>query len=94
MPPVSLETSTLGWTLRALQSMEEPQEALAQVLAPAVDYLESLPEDAQAEWRRAIQFLLLLVLHKRDPQEQPELREVVIDSAHCANIRRRYGKGQ
>ena len=80
-PSVLLEASTLGWALRALQSMEEPQEALAQVLASAVRYLESLPEAAQAEWRRAIQFLLLLVQHKRDPQEQPALRDVVIESA-------------
>jgi hypothetical protein len=51
------------------------------VLADAVRYLESLPEEAQAEWRRAMQYLLLLIQHKREPQEHVELRDVVIASA-------------
>lgn len=81
MPEAMLEGSVVGWALRVLQSVEEPQEALASVLASAVRYLEGLPEEAQGEWRHAMQFLLLLIQHKRAPQEQPELREVVIASA-------------
>ena len=62
----------------------------AEVLASAVQYLEGLPEEAQAEWRRAMQFLLLLILHKREPREQAGLRDVVIRSAkrkHRAEVR-------
>lgn len=81
MPSKDLEGSAVGWALRALQNMEASQETLSVVLASAVEYLESLPEEAQAEWRKAMQFLLLLIVHKRDPQEQPALREVVIDAA-------------
>jgi len=64
-----------------MQSAEDSQEALSGVLASAVQYLESLPEESQAEWRRAMQYLLLLIQHKREPAEHEQLREVVIASA-------------
>ena len=38
----TLEGSVVGWALRVLQSVEAPQEALAPVLASAVQYLEGL----------------------------------------------------
>lgn len=80
-PAATLEGSVVGWALRTLQSVEGSHEQLSEVLAAAVRYLESLPEEAQAEWRRAMQYLLLLIQHKREPVEHIGLRDVVIASA-------------
>lgn len=79
-PPENLSGSAVAWALRTLQSAEDSQEALSAVLAEAVHYLESLPDSAQAEWRRALHYLLLLVRHKREPEERADLYEVVIES--------------
>lgn len=80
-PPDRLTGSAVAWALRALQAAEETCEGLAAVLSEAVAYLDSLPEEAQAEWRRAIQYLLLLIRHKRKPEEQEPLQSVVFEAA-------------
>ena len=59
--------------LRALQTVEEPKEAWANVLSLVVRRLDALPESEQAQWRRAMQYLYMLVRHKRDSSEQDDL---------------------
>jgi predicted transposase YdaD len=42
-------------------------------------FLESLPEAAHPEWRRAMQYLFLLIHHKREPEEQAALNRLMIE---------------
>lgn len=72
-----LTGSAIAAALRALQASEEPQNVLAQVLASVVDSLQKLPESSHAEWRRAMQYLYLLIRHRREASEQDELFEVL-----------------
>jgi predicted transposase/invertase (TIGR01784 family) len=72
--------SAIALALRALQASDEPREALAEVLEEVVTRLEALPESAQAELRRALEYLFLLVHHRRDPEEQDELSEIMVSS--------------
>ncbi len=65
--------TAVAWALRALQAANAPQEALAEVLSDAVRHLEALPEEARAEWRRALYYLYLLVRHTRASDEQDAL---------------------
>ncbi len=89
-PAASLSESAVAWVLRVLKAAEEPREALATVLSEAVTYLETLPDTAQAEWRRALHYLLLLIRHKRKPEEREALYSVVteaVDSHREAEVR-------
>ena len=74
--PEMLSGSAIAWALRTLRAADEPQDALAGILAEAVRYLETLPEASQAEWRRAMRYLLLLIRHKREPEERKALYDV------------------
>ncbi len=74
-----LTGSAVAAALRTLQMADAPQEELAAVLWEVVEYLESLPESAKPEWRRALQYLFLLIHHKRDPAEQAELNRLMIE---------------
>jgi len=73
--------SALAYVLRVMQVADEPREVLLQVLEGAIGFLEGLPAEAQAEWRRAMQFLLQLIVHKRDVTEHERFREMVIEAA-------------
>ena len=61
MPAQSLiEADTpIAWILRALQTVEEPVEVWAKVLDQVARQLDGLPETDQAQWRRAMQYLLI-----------------------------------
>jgi hypothetical protein len=52
-------------------------EELQQALREAVASLERLPEEAKPEWRRALLFIYLLILHKRDASERSLLVETI-----------------
>src|SRR5579862_8723998 len=73
--------SALAYALRVLQVADEPHETLMQALEGAIAFLEGLPAEAQAEWRRAMGFFLQLIVHKRDVEEHERLRELVMEAA-------------
>lgn len=79
IPAERLTGSAVAAALRTLQVADAPQEELARVLREVVTYLETLPAEAKPEWRRALQYLFLLVHHKREPEEQEELNQMMID---------------
>ena len=56
--------SPTAWILRALQTVEEPMEAWAKVLGQVAQQLDELPATEQAQWRRSMQYLYLLIRHK------------------------------
>ena len=63
--------------LRALQAADAPKEELARALGDAAARLDALPEEAQAAIEKALQYLYLLVRHKRDAVEQDDLFAVL-----------------
>ncbi len=65
--------TAVAWALRALQNSQATHEVLANVLEEAVRHLEALPDTQQAQWRRAIYYLYLLVRHTRPKEEQDTL---------------------
>ncbi len=69
--------SAVAFALRALQAADEPKEVLEQALHEVVSLLDALPQSAKAEWSWAMRFLYLLVLNKRDADEQEELKDVM-----------------
>ena len=79
-PAQALTGSAVACALRVLQAEDAPLEALEQVLSQAVACLEDLSEEHQAEWRRAMRYLLLLIRHRRAPEEREDLFEVITES--------------
>src|SRR5205085_3210259 len=69
--------TAMALVLRALQAVEEPRTELAKVLEEVVRHLDRLPESEQNQWQRAMQYLYLLVRHKREAEEQEDLFEVM-----------------
>lgn len=63
--------------LQVLRSANSPLDVVQRELKKAILFLESLPPEAQVEWRRAIHFLVLLVRHKRVADERPTLYNVL-----------------
>jgi hypothetical protein len=56
---------------------DEPLEAWAKVLDQVARQLDGLPETEQEHWRKAMQYLYLLIRHKRAAEEQDDLFEVM-----------------
>ncbi len=79
-PAEALTGSAVASALRVLRDAEAPFAELEQVLVEAVTALEGLSEAEQAEWARAMHYLLLLIRHKREPEERTELYELVAES--------------
>ncbi|MCX6359586.1 MAG: Rpn family recombination-promoting nuclease/putative transposase [Armatimonadetes bacterium] len=73
IPDEALTGSPLGCVLRALQAADGGPEELETALVAAIQGLEALPPEAQAEWSRAVHYLLLLVRHTCQPHERSEL---------------------
>lgn len=63
-----------------MKTADASPDALATVPRQAVSYPEALPDARQAEWRRAMRYLLLLIRHKRAPDERAALYNVVTES--------------
>jgi predicted transposase/invertase (TIGR01784 family) len=59
--------------LRALQEVDESKETLAKALWEAATRLDALPGDIQAEIKKGLHYLYLLIKHKRTEEEQADL---------------------
>ena len=77
------EALTGAAVLRALQASDEPTEQLAAVLGEVVSYLETLPVEAQAAWRRAMLYLYVLVMHTQEREEHGVLSEVLDEAVEA-----------
>jgi hypothetical protein len=49
-------------------------------LKQAVERIDLLTTDKRTEWLRAIHYLLLLIYHRREPEEHGKLTEIVLES--------------
>jgi hypothetical protein len=59
--------------LRALQAVDESKETLSEALREAATQLDALPDEVQAEIKKGLHYLYLLIKHKRAEEEQEDL---------------------
>jgi predicted transposase/invertase (TIGR01784 family) len=59
--------------LRAVQAVDESKETLAEALREAATRLDDLPDTVQAEIKKGLHYLYLLIKHKRAEEEQEDL---------------------
>ncbi|MBM3236730.1 Rpn family recombination-promoting nuclease/putative transposase [Candidatus Poribacteria bacterium] len=71
------EGHPFGWVLRVIQKEYASKEEFAEALKLAVSNLDKLPEEERNQWEKLMYYLVLLILHRRDAEEQPELLSVV-----------------
>jgi len=58
-----------GWLLKVIQKENAPAAELEAVIKEAIEQIEILAEEDREEWQRLIQYILLLLLHRRSPTE-------------------------
>ena len=67
----------LGWLLTVLQKEHANKEVIKTALIEAMSHINTLGEEQAQQRRRAISYLLLLILHRRPAQEHEELSTLV-----------------
>ncbi|MDE0482841.1 MAG: Rpn family recombination-promoting nuclease/putative transposase [Candidatus Poribacteria bacterium] len=67
----------LGWLLTVLQKENADKEEIRTALMDAVTHLDMLDTGKIQQWRRAVFYLYLLILHRRPPAEHEELKTLV-----------------
>ncbi len=67
----------LGWLLTVLQKEHAAKEAISTALIEAMSHINTLGDAQSQHRRRAIVYLLLLILHRRPVEEHEELRTLV-----------------
>ena len=67
----------LGWLLTVLQKEHANKEAIRTALIEAMSHINTLGEEQAQQRRRAISYLLLLILHRRPADEHAELSTLV-----------------
>ena len=81
------EGHPFGWALRVIQKEDATKEEFSEALKEAVFNLDKLPEEernppglrrrAGSQWAKLMWYLVLLIFHRRDREEQPELISLV-----------------
>ncbi|HLF19447.1 MAG TPA: Rpn family recombination-promoting nuclease/putative transposase [Bacteroidota bacterium] len=69
-----------GWIARVLKQETAPDEAFMNELREAVARIDQLTADKRAEWQKAIHYFLLLIFHRREPEEHEQLTEIIKQS--------------
>ena len=80
MPSDALSGSAIALVLRVIQAEDIPPEEFAPLFTSVVASLETLPPEQQAEWQRALFYLVLLIQHRRSAQEYDKLISIVQES--------------
>ncbi len=66
-----------GWILRVMKNEKKPLEKLVDELRQAVENIDNLTVDERMQWQMAIHYILLLIYHRREPEERAQLTEIV-----------------
>ena len=66
-----------GWLLTVLQKERATKEEMRAALIEAVAHIDTLDDEKAQQWRRAIFYLYLLILHRRPTEEHDELKTLV-----------------
>jgi len=69
-----------GWIARILKKEKAKSEALISELKQAVEKIDKLTVEQRIQWLRAIHYILLLIYHRREPEEHEQLTEIVLKS--------------
>ncbi len=64
----------LGWLLTVLRKEHSDKEAISTALIEAMSHINTLGDAQSHQRRRAISYLLLLILHRRPAEEHEELQ--------------------
>lgn len=67
----------IGWLLAVLQKEHASKKEISQALIEAVRHINTLDSEHIGQWRRAIFYLYLLILHRRPSVEHDELKTLV-----------------
>ena len=86
------EGHPFGWVLRVIQKEDAKKEEFASALRKAVSHLDKLPETERNQWEKLMYYLVLLILHRRDTEEQPDLLSVVNETVKDHNRREEVSK--
>ena len=68
------------------------QEEFAEALRLAVSNLDKLPEEDRNQWEKLMWYLVLLIFHRRDTEEQSELISLVDETTKDRNRREEVSK--
>lgn len=71
------EGHPFGWVLRVIQKEDASKGEFAEALKEAVSNLDQLPEEDRNQWAKLMYYLVLLIFHRREKEEQPELISLV-----------------
>ncbi|MBI1925968.1 Rpn family recombination-promoting nuclease/putative transposase [Candidatus Poribacteria bacterium] len=74
------EEHPFGWVLRAIQKEDATKAEFAQALRLAVSHLDRLPEAERNQWEMLMYYIVLLIFHRRDEDEQPEFISLVTET--------------
>lgn len=78
-----------GWLLTVLQKEHADKEEIRNALIEAVSHIDTLDEEKTQQWRRAIFYLYLLILHRRPTEEHDELKTLVHQHIQDTSVERR-----
>lgn len=67
----------IGWLLTVLKKEHANKEEISEALIGAVRHIDTLDAEHIGQWRRAIFYLYLLILHRRPTDEHDELKTLV-----------------
>jgi len=81
------EGHPFGWVLRVIQKEYTKTEAFLEALKLAVSHLDQLPEEDRNQWEKLMYYLVLLILHRRETEEQPSLLAIVNETVEDYNRR-------
>ncbi len=66
-----------GWVLTVLQKEHANKEDIRTALIEAVQHIDTLDANKVQQWRRAIFYFYLLIMHRRPTKEHDELKMLV-----------------
>ena len=82
-----VEGHPFGWVLRVIQKEYTTKEEFAEALKSAVSNLDRLPEEERNQWEKLMWYLVLLIIHRRDEEERPEMISVLNETVKDRNRR-------
>ena len=81
------EGHPFGWVLRVIQKEDVDKEEFSEALKEVVFNLDRLPEEERNQWAKLMWYLVLLIIHRRDEEERPEMISVLDETVKNHNRR-------
>ena len=84
---LTAEDHPFGWILRVIQNERGPTDMLMDELKNAVENIDDLTREDRTQWLMAVHYILLLIYHRREPDEHNQLTDLVYQSVKNRNRR-------